>query len=100
MRACLHILPLLLAVTSASVTATPVGFPPTGAGWTGGPPGPGDVARYLAFHKLRAVFDPLALASPPTANQQAYDAMRVLPRGDVSSFMSQGSASLYDLPVL
>jgi short-subunit dehydrogenase len=34
------------------------------------------------------------------ANQQAYDAMRVLPRRDVSAYMSQGSASLYDLPVL
>lgn len=34
------------------------------------------------------------------ANQQAFDAMRSMPRADVSSFMSQGAASLYDLPVL
>lgn len=33
-------------------------------------------------------------------NQLAYDAMRTLPRSDVSLFMSQGSASLYDLPLL
>ena len=49
------------------------GLPPSAAGWPGGTLEPADVARYLAFHKLRAVLDPLALASPPTANQQAYD---------------------------
>ena len=33
-------------------------------------------------------------------NQQSYEAMRVLPRTEVSGFMSQGSAFLYDLPNL
>ena len=33
-------------------------------------------------------------------NQQSYEAMRALPRAEVSALMSQGSAFLYDLPDL
>ena len=64
---------LLLSAALPAAAASPQASAPTAAGWPGGAIEPTDVARYLAFHKLRAVLDPLALASPPTANQQAYD---------------------------
>ena len=33
-------------------------------------------------------------------NRQNYEAMRTLPREQISAFMTQGSASLYGLPAL
>ena len=64
---------LLAGLAAAPAVAAPQWPRPSAVGWPGGTLEPADVARYLAFHKLCAVLDPLALASPPTANQQAYD---------------------------
>jgi aminopeptidase N len=67
------VLLLLPALAVLPAAAEPAWSPPTAAGWPGGTLEQADVARYLAFHKARAVLDPLARAAPPTANQQAWD---------------------------
>jgi aminopeptidase N len=70
----LHALFLVLGLAAAPpAVAAPPWFPPTAAGWPGGTLEPAELSRYLAFHKVRAVLDPLALAAPPTSNQQAFD---------------------------
>jgi aminopeptidase N len=72
-RLALIALLLLAGPAAAPARAVSPAPAPTGAGWPGGVVQPRDVSRYLAFHKLRAVLDPLAAFSPPTANQLAYD---------------------------
>ena len=64
-------LPLLLVAPGAR--AASAALPPTVAGRPGEVREEAGLSRYLAFHKLRAVLDPLALTAPPTANQLAYD---------------------------
>jgi len=72
---CVAVLALLLQALAVppAAAAPPAWRAPSAAGWPGGPLEQADVTRYLAFHKIRAAVDPLALASAPTANQSAFD---------------------------
>jgi aminopeptidase N len=64
---------VLLACGPALAVAGPVWLAPTAAGWPGATVEDGDLADYLAFHKVPAQIATVAALLAPTANQQAYD---------------------------
>ncbi len=64
---------LALLLPTAAIGSGPEWLPPTAAGWPGATVEAGDLADYLALHKLRAVLDPAATLAGPTSNQKAWD---------------------------